>query len=588
STMMVLLTSSIVWLITQDKCKARFVKIAVSSVLALSILYLFRITWAGYYYIVPFCVAYLLLAILFCTKKRNIKGLLIPSAASLLVVICGVLIAWRVGVFRAVSVKLRLSPETGLYPQVYSTITELQRISFLDAARLLGGKVIFTTAMIFCIWMLIRSFRDKQWSAFSKTSNLFVCVWFIIMFSLSLITQKFIQYTSLAFAAVIGIGLSLWLPVLIDWLMSIHLGFQKQLQYILPTLFAILILVGCKGSLTEQAIVLPAMDDGFYDAADLILGASSEDAVIFSWWDIGYFLQYYADRGTIVDGGRFPGDKLFWLSRAFLSSDENKSRGIFKMLSCQGSFRLDNMINRFGPEDGLRYTELLLASSDINKTAEEIGINIDQAKAISDSFSCDSPEGYVVISQYMARKLNSINEYSDWDFGKAMYQKAILGMDENSAITYLADQMNISIARANNIYYNELGGNQAIDDEPLLRQFTTYCGYDKDNDIIQCGKSIQIDVVNKAAIDASNKRWSYRMHIPSLNFTSSGDVPGSDVIIIYEENGRLRFATAKPEIADSMFIRLYYFDAYNLNDFGHIGSYTYSNTKKPKVFKVIW
>lgn len=63
-------------------------------------------------------------------------------------------------------------------------------------------------------------------------------------------------------------------------------------------------------------------------ALDWLRENSSPDAVVISWWDYGYLIQYYAKRTTIVDPGNVYEWRNIAIAKFFMSSDEDKALNI--------------------------------------------------------------------------------------------------------------------------------------------------------------------------------------------------------------------------------------------------------------------
>lgn len=60
---------------------------------------------------------------------------------------------------------------------------------------------------------------------------------------------------------------------------------------------------------------------------------SKKDAVVISWWDYGYGINYYANRKTVCDGGMQVGSVLYPISYLLMQSDATASATMVKLLS---------------------------------------------------------------------------------------------------------------------------------------------------------------------------------------------------------------------------------------------------------------
>ena len=68
-----------------------------------------------------------------------------------------------------------------------------------------------------------------------------------------------------------------------------------------------------------------------------------ENAVIASWWDDGYFMQYASRRRTLADGGTSDASVYWFLGQALLSEDPAQAAGIFRMLETAGVSPLEDL-----------------------------------------------------------------------------------------------------------------------------------------------------------------------------------------------------------------------------------------------------
>ncbi len=61
--------------------------------------------------------------------------------------------------------------------------------------------------------------------------------------------------------------------------------------------------------------------DDWIDALDWIKRNTSKSDVILSWWDYGYWIQYYSGRRTLIDGMTVNSSQIRRVAKAFMSSE---------------------------------------------------------------------------------------------------------------------------------------------------------------------------------------------------------------------------------------------------------------------------
>lgn len=75
----------------------------------------------------------------------------------------------------------------------------------------------------------------------------------------------------------------------------------------------------------------------------------SRDDYIISWWDYGYYLQYYSDANTVCDGGWQLGKILYPVSVLFMSGSQDLSSRLAHMISYEAR-----------KNQGLNYTYMMM------------------------------------------------------------------------------------------------------------------------------------------------------------------------------------------------------------------------------------
>ena len=88
---------------------------------------------------------------------------------------------------------------------------------------------------------------------------------------------------------------------------------------------------------------VPAVTDAKAEAMAAVRENEPEDAVIASWWDDGYFMQYTARRRALADGGSSSADIYWFLGKALLSEDPARMTGIFRMLETSGVSPMEDL-----------------------------------------------------------------------------------------------------------------------------------------------------------------------------------------------------------------------------------------------------
>lgn len=242
------------------------------------------------------------------------------------------------------------------WPDLYIAVSELGRPSIIEVISGLG--LIVLAIGIFGVFFIFRIFMDKQMKELylkrmSWFFYLFLLIWIILGFLSLFKGARFIilLIPPLAICAGVTIG------ILVEYMGNIlHNNRFKNLSYILFIIILVLPqFLTAYDSLEKRA---PLANDDLWDSAQWIRYNTPKDTLIISDWSYGHFYSAIAERPVAFDGRsayietlpirKFYNDKLtfngkipntsreYWISRAFSTSDEKLSVGIFRMLSTSG------------------------------------------------------------------------------------------------------------------------------------------------------------------------------------------------------------------------------------------------------------
>ena len=81
----------------------------------------------------------------------------------------------------------------------------------------------------------------------------------------------------------------------------------------------------------------PSVNDAKQAAMAYVRETQPGDAVLASWWNDGYFMEYEARRRCVADGGTSSGRMNTFLAYALLTDDARQMAGILRMLETSGT-----------------------------------------------------------------------------------------------------------------------------------------------------------------------------------------------------------------------------------------------------------
>lgn len=309
------------------------------------------------------------------------------------------------GIFGSVSGIAGIS-KSNMWPNVLSSVAELNPASFSQIISSVGGKLVFLIAFL---GILFLSFDFKlinsKYKILKRIFILFGFFWFLIFiytnlfkfltanleilflillfmpigfgiifgfFNLprkrdvfltiilsiwmagtiymSLNGVRFVLLLGPAFAISFAIGLFYLSEILNNFFIKEFEikknGYKKLFGSFLMTIFFIILFVPMfiqAKIINENAI--PNFDDSWYEAMYKIKNNSNQNAIITSWWDFGHFFTAISQRGVTFDGGSQATPQAYWVGRLFLEENESVSYDILKMLNCGGNQAFEVFFN---------------------------------------------------------------------------------------------------------------------------------------------------------------------------------------------------------------------------------------------------
>jgi len=356
-----------------------------------------------------------------------------------------------------------LSPVQGIsYPNVMVSIAELQVPTFLDVVNGTGAGAFILG--ILCVPLLIRKFKSliksetknenklpkrktkprrrpkkNRTQSFKKELTkktvektvdpvvmekrkiyllytVLFTVW--ILFTAFTVTQgaRFIKGFSIPLGLATGLFIGLIAPNISKYIKNAKYSAVAMLVIIAvfsgPSLY---------GAYQISNNVVPGTDDSMYGALEYIKNNTSPDTVITSWWDFGHLFAAVAERPITFDGATQNTPRAFWVGRALLTSNENLSAGILRMITTsgdQGFLNLENYTKNTGKTVEILDRILPVSRQDAQTILiNEYKLTLDQIQNVLKYTHPDNPNPHVLItSNDMLPKAAWWSYFGGWNF----------------------------------------------------------------------------------------------------------------------------------------------------------------------------
>ena len=470
---------------------------------------------------------------------------------------------------------------TSIWYNVYTTVAELNPLSWSQIVQQVGGSFLLFIAFVGVLLTLTK--KDLHGRTDIKYAAL-IMMWFFATTYASTRGVRFILIMVPAFSLGFGIALGITYNFATKWITK-----EMQLNKIISCfiVFILLSLLMISPLKTAQATAknqIPSINDAWYDALTKIRENSPEDAIINSWWDFGHWFKAIADRGVTLDGGGQNQPQAHWLGKLMLTSDEKMSVGILRMLDCgkhYGFMEIENTTNNTIKTMDILYEIITLDKSEAENALLKHGFSNENISRILKYTHCEPPENYFITSEDMVRKSGVWGHFGSWDFRRAsMYQSVKKVKNVSNGIQILMDKFNLSEETADKFYYE-------IQTQKADNWVSGWPGYVTNlnscskinNNSIQCnqnlgGQSI-VFRINLTTMDAVIPASPVNLYPASLVYPTEKGIDEREYkdnaipysIAIIKSGDSYQSIMMAPELATSIFTRLFFYDGKGLEHY---------------------
>ena len=316
--------------------------------------------------------------------------------------------------------------EWDIWPNVFLTVGEANGIGLKKLIFLTGNYFTFGLALSGLVLEGRHAF--KQGDAYARFRFIFLALFSVPIFLMSLKTERFSVLFVLPLAIFAGFGvvrlldasgifgrLKGLLPFLGSEASRRRAGLALILTAFLPMIFL--------SAHVVAGDIHPIMDDVWNDALLELRAKTSEDAIVNSWWPPGYFVTGVAHRAVIADGGTQHFRETYWMSRVLMTDDEREAAGILRMLDLGGNDALDLLLKQ-GMEVA-DAVDLLLKMVRTGRgeafVALPASMTPEQKNALLDKTHGRGtmPPAYVLLYNDLVEQNLAVSVMSRWDFRKA-------------------------------------------------------------------------------------------------------------------------------------------------------------------------
>ncbi len=318
--------------------------------------------------------------------------------------------------------------ELQLCPIYSGNLLEILNISHCGIINLLGAFPLMIAVTSLAMLFVQRSFRlfkkhhPSQDSLF--LTNTVLSIWFFIGFFSAILGMRFIKNAAIPAALLAGLGIGI-----------LYKKFRTSRRGKILILFSwVLICLPSLQSYAASRSSLPSFDDAIQEASIYMNNNLNQDYAIASWWDLGYFYEYYTNLKPIANGGTYNSHIYYWLANAFLTKDETLSAKILKMLAkskLEAPELAKSITGNYAKGSKLIKHILPMSKDDAKNTlTKEYGFSNQQADDLLNLTHQDA-KVVVILTKDMLRLTKSMTHFGCLNFGKQDYPLEPACNDQN-------------------------------------------------------------------------------------------------------------------------------------------------------------
>lgn len=653
--------------------KSRLNKIIFSTAAGL-LLGLYSFAWSGYWHIfyfllgtLGFYLAYLVISDFKAIKKsplsfikeQKYQDLIIIGV--LFIISSGIGIALFTGMNEVISLPnkpIRISElkvasrSKSIWPNVYTTVAELNEASLAQIVSGVGGTLFFILALMGIILTLVDMENELMLSLgyiiFSlvffailinaqetirlmpflmlmsipilagiimsviKKYNIeaqyaiLIYMWFAATIYASTKGIRFILLIVPAFVVALSLFVGKASKILLDFVhrnLSISKSFSKVIVFII--LCSILIQPVKSGYQTAKTY-MPHVNDAWVFSLEKIKSESNQNAIVNSWWDFGHWFKYFTDRAVTFDGASQNQPQAHWIGKVLLTDDEEQAVNILRMLDCGANKAYEILAKE--NVDNLESINLIykIISLDKETAKKELLKHVSGEKAdeIIRYTHCIPPEDYFITSEDMVGKSGVWAHFGIWNFERARIYDYFRNKNHDNFSKSLESEFGYTKDEAEKTYFElqSKTSDRAIND--WIAAWPSYggvAGCSQNKESLSCnigiGNNQMIPLkINLTTMDAYIESGENIVHPNGFGYIEDGEyhVRGYSTnsigysFALVNKSNSYQVIIMAPELVGSMFTRLFYFDGEGLSHFDLFSDMTDISGQRIIVWKVDW
>ncbi len=567
---------------------------------------LFAYTWVGWPIILAILVFFeiLYVADLFSKAvqyKENVRQELIKhlvvsavfwaSSCVWVVILCGTQQITTLYNHVKAALILNDSITPSIWPNVFSTVSELKIGNYLSIAKATGGAF---SLILVLISMLFIFLNIKRYKGEKHSLMMLLIVWFMAMFFFSSKGIRFAMFLLVPLGIFFGWGIE----------EAYQFFLRKKMRIaVVPLLLLVVCLMFSfvinADSTAKSA--LPLMNDSWYSVLSTVKKYTPVDSVINSWWDFGDWFKAVSHRRVIFDGQSQNTPQAYWMARVLITDSEEEAVGILRMLNNGGNTAFEIIEKNTGnpymsvlllkkaimlsPQEGKSFLSKYLPPAELKKAAEIL-------------YSRPKQKAYFIVDHSMIGKIFPISYLGNWDFIK-VYLSRVIRVKSKEEI--MSDLVNFGLSQPlAEKYYLEASLMSGRDMDTWVSRRFSIAGiaYQKKpagkDDLVLFNSGFIYNPAQESVYSYS--RFEEKYQIPKSLFLMDGgkliekEFAESDYkysTLVLDREDAYKLVVLSPELGRSIFVRLQFLKNAGLKHFS-LFTQEGENENQILVYEVKW
>ncbi len=568
---------------------------------------IYSLAWNGWWYVFDFIIGMLVIYLIYLfIKEKGFKERTrqVAITAGVFLLFSGIFVSLLSagGLSSFVNAplqplgfsKIKIAAHETLWPNVYTTVAELNPASLDQIMNSLGGGLLFFISLVGIALMFL-----KRQGKIQVHTALLIIFWYIGIFYASTKGVRFTMMLVPPFALAFGTAIGRIYDKVTSYSKKELNMSRKVTGIVIIIIFLLLLIKPYNTSVNTAKSDVPIINDAWYYSLNKIKLEAAPDAIVNSWWDFGHHFKYYADRTVTFDGGSQNTPMAHWIGRTLLTEDEKLAVGILRMLDCGENTafeKLNEEIDDVSKSVYILYDAVKLSREEAKDYLAGEGLSDAEAETILEYTHCQPPENYFITSEDMVGKSGVWAHFGSWDFDRADVWVFARKMPQEQAVDFIMEGSNISREEAERLYFEAQGIANEGQANQWIAPWPSYAGTSScvniENETIKCNNGVEINITSKDVRIPTQQgiaqphSFVYRTAegVAEKEFDSSVEL--SVALIGDAENPRI--VLMQPPLARSMFTRLFYYEGYGLEHFDLFSHQTGLTGTNVYVWKVDW